>query len=219
MPDVHPHWQSTGDDTPIPVHTRDHASGSVPIGTGSVSRLPGAFIGIILVLTVGILLSQGGEELWQDIISLPGQIGSLVQGTNGRSPFLAQVTGEVSSLSSSSEASSVASSEKAVEMPTDEAPVAEGTLPQETAAEEPTALPRNPYTVTSGITRPLDAYGAPIQNTGTSFNTLLHSGAPPSQPASGPETWVVLALSVAAMVWTTRHTLFATQEYGNTRVA
>lgn len=204
---------------PVPVHVLGNPAHNVRISAGNVSRLPSALIGIVLVLTLGILLSQGGKELLQDLLSVPTQVFSFIQ-PGEPSSLLAQLAGtgasSVSSVASEARSSStmetqwsLSSSSVSSDIPLDDT-ISEQPLEQETT-EETMAIPRNPYTVTGVIE---DSFPSSL-NGGTPYSTPRtppwHASAPPAQPASGPATWVILSLSLAAMAWISRGTLFCAQ--------
>lgn len=199
MSEVNPRWQSTGEETdartiPVRVSAPGQASARVRIGAGTASRLPGASVGIVLMLIVGILLSRSGGELWSDLLSLPAQL--LVAAKNSTSS---------SASFASSEGTTTAATDATP--PSSAAPDATGESPPATGAD----IPRNPYTVDSGLSRPLDSTGQPLDGQETPSATpgsLLHAGAPPGQPQSGPEIWFILLLSLATMAWISRTMLF-----------
>ncbi len=72
MTDMHPHWHSTEDDVDIPpVQNDDRAviGKHIRIGMVAGNRLPGAVIGIVLVLVTGILIVGNAGELWDMVLS------------------------------------------------------------------------------------------------------------------------------------------------------
>jgi plastocyanin len=113
------------------------------------------------------------------------------------------------------------------------AAVPEGTMPYEIVGDHPAApaiptgdvlandalIPRNPYSVKSGISRTLDPTGSTPSGSHSStasqsIKTATHPAAqeqllprPQRQPASGSETWFVVLGSIVAMYAFTRHLL------------
>lgn len=86
------------------------------------------------------------------------------------------------------------------------------TVPAPSAgATNAAALPFNPFTVGRAPQQgaPSSAGNVLAQASGTKIGkTALHVAAP-SQPKSGPEVWIVVALSLGALWWVTRKKLIA----------
>lgn len=75
------------------------------------------------------------------------------------------------------------------------------------AVSQDALIPRNPYTVSRNIVRPLDQNGQPWTNPNTAklhggapLQAFTSSGRPIQQPESGPETWVVFAIAGAVIL-------------------
>lgn len=67
MSDLHPHWQATDDEAPVPVRVKGAAAPSVSAG---VSRAPAAVVGILAIAAIGFF-AYGGMDVLTGQIATP----------------------------------------------------------------------------------------------------------------------------------------------------
>ena len=67
MPNIHPHWESDGEEIPVHVHEAKDQHVTVPEDAKPVSRQPAAIVGILTVIA-------GGYVFFQGVTSLTGQV-------------------------------------------------------------------------------------------------------------------------------------------------
>ena len=108
-------------------------------------------------------------------------------------------------LSVSADSSSIAAQGNSSSQTIITAPVTPASSTDQAAATVDTnnanaLIPVNPYTI--GNKTNTDSRSLPTHKTST-----LHHATPPRQPASGPEIWIVCALSIAAVLFLTRKQL------------
>jgi predicted lipid-binding transport protein (Tim44 family) len=74
MTDLHPHWHATGDEdaapAAIPVTVNTGASSKVSIQ--AASRMPGAFVGILIFGVIGFTLAGGWQAIDMSWLALVG---------------------------------------------------------------------------------------------------------------------------------------------------
>ena len=64
MTDLHPHWHSTGDDSPSPRPSSSPVvKGGVHVSVKPAARLPGAVVGIVTFALIGFTLAGGWETI------------------------------------------------------------------------------------------------------------------------------------------------------------
>lgn len=223
MAEMHPRWHSLGDEAEVPVRAADAIQPPQPIsrvriGATSVSRLPGAVIGILFAVTLGIMLTRSLPTLWEQARNLLGALPS-VSGT------VATVSGGATSGAQDIGTEEPPSSPSGPTLRTEDGKttgavlLAQAASGEQSSAEEPEPLrqneasseaaaniPINPYSVGSGIERPLDAMGNPpsgeTHNAATNDDNALQTFLrPTTQPQSGPGLWIVFAAAVGAMAW------------------
>jgi hypothetical protein len=143
--------------------------------------------------------------------SLSSVVSSVVVSSSASSAAVSSVSSPTSSATTSSTASSSSNTTLVF---------AGQSSVSSTTSSQSALIPTNPYTIGSNRQHGFDADGNPItsptttkptSNTGKKTQQMLHSSAPtpPRQPASGPEVWVVAALSVLSLWMLTRKTVSA----------
>ena len=252
MTDAHPSWRLTREEHDLfPAETDTAPAGArarIRIGVAAGNRIPGAVIGILLVLALAVVYTDGALDLWSSVVPSLGFLqrqsdaitaplsrsGTLAPRQEGRSgegadatavrtdstPRLAAMAADItnanvattSSFSVNGSAADgaggvirrsilLAQAATSGEGEKDIA-AADGVAEDNAEAPEDDSIPRNPYTVQHGATRPLDTYGLPRETQQGGLHAAATAASrPPRQPASGPGLAFTAFASIVTMAF------------------